>query len=384
MIPFNLPYYSGKELKSIASAMDTRILTGDQELTISCERLLEKKYGFSKVCLTNSCTSALEIAAMLIDIQPGDEVILPSYTFVSTSNAFALRGAKLVFADSKPDHPNIDEDQIEKLISSKTKAIVIVHYAGVACNMDAIIALAQKNGIRLIEDAAQCIDSFYNKKALGTFGDIACFSFHETKNIHCGEGGFIAINDATLIERVDVLRNKGTNRSAFFSGQVKKYEWVDLGFSAIPSAITTSFLYAQLLDIDKVQLKRRKLWERYFKNLSVLNESGEVKLPFIPAYASNNSHIFYLICKDRQERDELILYLKKNEIQAVFHYQSLHRSPYYLNKHDGRVLPNADRYSDCLLRLPLFYDLNLKEVDYISEKIIEFYLSPALSKGKAD
>ena len=384
MIPFNLPYYSGKELRSIASAMDTRILTGDQELTISCERLLEKKYGFSKVCLTNSCTNALEMAAMLIDIQPGDEVILPSYTYVSTANAFALRGAKLVFADSKPDHPNIDEDQIEKLISSKTKAIVIVHYAGVACNMDTIIALAKKNGIRLIEDAAQCIDSFYNKEALGTFGDIACFSFHETKNIHCGEGGFIAINDASLIERADVFRNKGTNRSAFFSGQVTKYEWVDLGFSAIPSAITTSFLYTQLLDIDKVQVRRKKIWDRYFKNLTGLNKSGKVKLPFVPAYASNNAHIFYLVCKDRQERDELILYLKKNQIQAVFHYQSLHRSPYYLNKHDGRVLSNADRYSDCLLRLPLFYDLNLKEVDYISEKIIEFYLSPSLSKEKAD
>lgn len=353
--------------------MDSKVLTGDADVTIRCERLLESKYKFKKVFLTNSCSNALEMAAILIDIQPGDEVILPSYTFVSTSNAFALRGAKLVFADSKPDHPNIDEGQIEKLISSKTKAIVIVHYSGVACNMDAIIALAKKNGIRLIEDAAQCIDSFYYKKALGTFGDIACFSFHETKNIHCGEGGFIAINDASLIERADVLRNKGTNRSAFFSGQVQKYEWVDLGLSAIPSAINSAFLYAQLLDIDKVQLKRKKIWDRYFNNLSGLNRSGKVKLPFIPAYASNNAHIFYLVCKDRRERDELILHLKKDDIQAVFHYQSLHKSPYYLDRHDGRILPNADRYSECLLRLPLFYDLNFKDVDYISEKIIEFY-----------
>ncbi|MBL7890332.1 MAG: dTDP-4-amino-4,6-dideoxygalactose transaminase [Bacteroidia bacterium] len=373
MIPFNQPYYSGNEKANIATVMGTKVLTGDTEVSLLCEQLLEKKYKFKKVFLTNSCTNALEIAAMLMDIQPGDEVILPSYTFVSTSNAFALRGAKLVFADSKSDHPNIDEVQIEKLINSKTKAIVVVHYAGVACNMDAIIALAKKNGIRLIEDAAQCIDSFYNKRALGTLGDIACFSFHETKNIHCGEGGFIAINDASLIERADVLRNKGTNRSAFFSGQVKKYEWVDIGLSAIPSAISTAFLYAQLLDIDKVQLKRKKIWERYFRNLTGLNKSGKVKLPLIPDYASNNAHIFYLICKDKQERDELILYLKKNEIQAVFHYQSLHRSPYYLDKHDGRVLSNADYYSDCLLRLPLFYDLSLKEVDYISEKIIEFY-----------
>lgn len=373
MIPFNQPYYSGNEKKAISAVMDSKVLTGDADVTIRCERLLESKYKFKKVFLTNSCSNALEMAAILIDIQPGDEVILPSYTFVSTSNAFALRGAKLVFADSKPDHPNIDEGQIEKLISSKTKAIVIVHYSGVACNMDAIIALAKKNGIRLIEDAAQCIDSFYYKKALGTFGDIACFSFHETKNIHCGEGGFIAINDASLIERADVLRNKGTNRSAFFSGQVQKYEWVDLGLSAIPSAINSAFLYAQLLDIDKVQLKRKKIWDRYFNNLSGLNRSGKVKLPFIPAYASNNAHIFYLVCKDRRERDELILHLKKDDIQAVFHYQSLHKSPYYLDRHDGRILPNADRYSECLLRLPLFYDLNFKDVDYISEKIIEFY-----------
>ncbi len=373
MISFNQPYYSGNEKKAIAAVMSTKVLTGDTEVSSHCEMLLEKKYHFKKVLLSNSCTSALEMSAMLIDIQSGDEVILPAFTFVSTANAFALRGAKLIFVDSKAEHPNMDEEQLKKLITSRTKAIVVVHYAGVACNMDEITTLAKKNGIRLIEDAAQCIDSFYNGKALGTYGDIACFSFHETKNIHCGEGGFMVINDPSLIEKADIFRNKGTNRSAFFNGQVKKYEWVDLGFSAIPNAISTAFLYAQLLDIDKVQLKRKKLWDRYFKNLSELNNVGKIKIPKIPVFASNNAHIFYLICKNKQERDQLIEYLKKNEIQAVFHYQSLHKSPYYSTKHDGRLLPNADRYSDCLVRLPLFFDLSLKDVDYISGKIIEFY-----------
>ncbi len=353
--------------------MDTKVLTGDFDLMRMAEQFLETKYKFSKVFLTNSCTMALEMAAVLVDIQPGDEIILPSYTFVSTANAFALRGAKLVFADSKSDHPNMDENELERLINLKTKAIVVVHYAGVACDMDKVISLARKNKLLVIEDAAQCIDSFYKRKALGTQGDIACFSFHETKNIHCGEGGCLVVNSPSLMHRADSIKNKGTNRSAFMRNEVKKYEWVDLGFSATPSAISVAFLYPQLLDIDKVQAKRKKIWNRYFENLSIDTLMGKVQLPNIPDYASNNAHIFYLVCKSEAERNLLIEYLKKQDIQAVFHYQTLHDSSYYSNKHDGRELLNAEKYSKCLLRLPLFFDLSLKEVDYISEKIIEFY-----------
>jgi dTDP-4-amino-4,6-dideoxygalactose transaminase len=353
--------------------MDTKVLTGDFDLMEKSQQFLENKYKFSNVFLTNSCTTALEMAALLVEIEPGDEVILPSFTYVSTANAFALRGAKLVFADSKLNHPNIDEDQIERLITTKTKAIVLVHYAGVACDMDKVISIARKNNIFVIEDAAQCIDSFYKNKALGIFGDIACFSFHETKNIHCGEGGCIVINNANLVSRADRIKNKGTNRSEFMRNEVKKYEWVDLGFSSTPSAISVAFLYPQLLDIDIVQEKRKKIWNRYLKNLSIASITDKVQLPIIPDYASNNAHIFYLVCKSENERNLLINHLKKNSIQAVFHYQSLHNSPYYLNKHNASELPQADRYSKCLLRLPLYFDLSLKEVDFISEKIIEFY-----------
>jgi dTDP-4-amino-4,6-dideoxygalactose transaminase len=373
LIPFNIPYYSGKEKKSISNVMDTKVLTGDFELMEKSQHFLENKYQFPNVFLTNSCTTALEMAALLVGIEPDDEVILPSYTYVSTANAFALRGAKLVFADSKQNHPNIDEDQIERLITPKTKAIVLVHYAGVACDMDKVIQIARKNNIFVIEDAAQCIDSYYKNKALGTFGDIACFSFHETKNIHCGEGGCIVVNNSNLVSRADRIKNKGTNRSAFMRNEVKKYEWVDLGFSSTPSAISVAFLYPQLVDIDKVQEKRKKIWNRYLENLSIASLADKVQLPIIPDYASNNAHIFYLVCKSENERNLLINHLKKNSIQTVFHYQSLHNSPYYLEKYNGPDLLQADRYSKCLLRLPLFFDLSLKEVDYISEKIIEFY-----------
>jgi len=373
LIPFNIPYYSGKEKKSISNVMDTKVLTGDFDLMEKSQQMLKGKYKFPSVFLTNSCTTALEMAALLVEIEPGDEVILPSFTYVSTANAFALRGAKLVFADSKLNHPNIDEDQIERLITTKTKAIVLVHYAGVACDMDKVIRIARKNNIFVIEDAAQCIDSFYKNKALGTFGDIACFSFHETKNIHCGEGGCLVINNANLVSRADRIKNKGTNRSEFMRNEVKKYEWVDLGFSSTPSAISVAFLYPQLLDIDIVQEKRKKIWNRYLKNLSIASITDKVQLPIIPDNASNNAHIFYLVCKSDTERNLLINHLKKNSIQAVFHYQSLHNSPYYLNKHNAPELPQADRYSKCLLRLPLYFDLSLKEVDFISEKIIEFY-----------
>ncbi|MGZ6539732.1 MAG: dTDP-4-amino-4,6-dideoxygalactose transaminase [Bacteroidia bacterium] len=373
MIPFNKPYYSGNELSYISKALDSHVLSGDTEANKMCERLLEKKYSFNKICLTNSCTTALEISAVISNIEIGDEVILPSFTYVSTANAFALRGAKLVFADSKTLNPNIDEDKIEALISPKTKVIIVMHYAGIACNMEKIKAIAKKYNLFLIEDAAQCINSFYKDKALGSIGDLGCFSFHETKNIHCGEGGLLAVNNSDLFERVEIVRNKGTNRTAFMRGEVNSYEWVDLGFSSIPSAISSAFLYTQLQQIITVQEKRLLLWNKYFELLQKLKTEGFIDLPFIPDFATNNAHIFYIICRSEKERAALIEHLKQNNIQAVFHYQTLHNSKYYTSKHDGRELPNASRYDACLLRLPLYFDLSLNEVEFISEAIIYFF-----------
>lgn len=380
MIPFNKPYYSGNEKRYIVKAMQTKILTGDMSMIRDCESFLEKKYSFPKVYLTNSCTMALEMAALIADIQPGDQVIMPSYTYVSTANAFALRGAEIMFVDSKKDHPNMDESQIEALITTKTKAIVVVHYAGVSCDFSIVKSIAKKYNILIIEDAAQCIDSFYNEMPLGSIGEIACFSFHETKNIHSGEGGFIVLNDSCLIGKAEAVRNKGTNRSAFVRGEVSKYEWLGLGFSSMPSAITAAFLFAQFEQIEKVQKRRLNCWNRYYKKLNGLQKNGNIQLPLIPEYASNNAHIFYFVCNSAQERIDLIDFLKVNNIQAVFHYQSLHASPFYKLKHDGRSMENADRYSACLLRLPMFYELTKIEQDYICEKVIEFY--SRLSKDK--
>lgn len=373
MIPFNKPYYSGKEKSYIVKAMETKVLTGDMEMLRFSESFLEKRYNFPKVFLTNSCTMALEMSALLADIQPGDEVIMPSFTYVSTANAFALRGAKIVFADSRKEHPNMDEKQIEDLITSKTKAIVVVHYAGVSCDFSIVQTIAKKYNLLIIEDAAQSIDAYYQTSSLGSLGDIACFSFHETKNIHCGEGGFIVINNSDLAGKTEVIRNKGTNRSAFARGEVSKYEWTGLGFSSMPSAISAAFLFSQLGKIDQVQKRRLKLWKSYYKKLRSLQKSKQIQLPVIPDYASNNAHIFYLVCNSAEERSSLIEFLKMNAIQAVFHYQSLHSSPFYQSKHDGRLLINADRYSNCLVRLPLFYNLTTKELDYICSKVIEFY-----------
>lgn len=373
MIPFNKPYYSGKEKRYISKAMETKTLTGDMKMIRDCEELLENQYGFEKVFLTNSCTMALEMAALIAGIQPGDEVILPSYTFVSTANAFALRGAKLLFIDSKQNHPNMDETELESLISDKTKAIVVVHYAGVANDFEVIQKIAQKHDLTIIEDAAQCIDSFYNDKPLGTLGDISCFSFHETKNIHCGEGGFIAINNPKLITKAEVVRNKGTNKAAFSKGEISKYEWVDLGYSSIPSSITAAFLFSQLEKIEKVQKRRLKLWKNYFKKLKHLQKSKQIELPVIPKYASNNAHIFYFVCASNDERNRLISFLYQEGVQAVFHYQSLHSSPFFKSKHDGRSLSNSDKYSERLVRLPLFFDLMPEEQELIISKVIEFY-----------
>ncbi len=362
-IGFNKPYLTGKETEYIHQAVLSGKISGDGSFTKRCHRFFEERFGFKKCLLTTSCTDALEMAALLIDIKPGDEVIMPSYTFVSTSNAFALRGAKIVFCDSRKDHPGMDEDLIEPLITPRTKAIVPVHYAGIACDMDKIMALAAKYSLYVIEDAAQGIDSYYTgadgvKKPLGSLGHMAAFSFHETKNIMSGEGGMIVLNDERFFDRAEIIREKGTNRSRFFRGEVDKYGWVDIGSSFLPSDIIAAFLYAQLENLDDIQQKRRKIWDAYYEGLKHLEDKGIFKLPFVPAYASNNAHMFYLVCNNLAHRDETIRLLKENDINAVFHYLSLHKSPYYTPKYDGGELSETDRYSDCLVRLPMYYELD--------------------------
>ncbi|MBA4155499.1 dTDP-4-amino-4,6-dideoxygalactose transaminase [Flavobacterium sp.] len=367
MIPFNKPYLTGKETLYIEDAVKSGKISGNGKYTQKCQTFFEQTYGFKKTLLTTSCTDALEMAAILINIKEGDEVIMPSYTFVSTANAFVLRGAKIVFADSRKDHPNIDETKIESLITSKTKAIVPVHYAGVACEMDTIMDLAKKYNLFVIEDAAQAIDSYFNgkdgmKKALGSIGHLAAFSFHETKNIISGEGGMLAINDEQFINRAEIIWEKGTNRSSFFRGEVDKYGWVDVGSSFLPSEIIAAFLWAQLENLEKIQSVRKSHWENYYSKLKDWAVENQIELPNTPNYATNNAHMFYLVCKNLEQRTSLLDYLKNNEILAVFHYISLHKSPFYQVIYKGNELPEADRFTDTLVRLPLFYELNFDKV----------------------
>jgi dTDP-4-amino-4,6-dideoxygalactose transaminase len=378
IVPFNKPYITGKESGYINEALLSGKISGDGNFTKKCHSFFEDRYQFKKCLLTTSCTDALEMAAILIDIQKGDEVIMPSYTFVSTANAFILRGAKIVFCDSRIDHPNIDEQKIEALITPKTKAIVPVHYAGVACNMDVIMELAKKYKLFVIEDAAQAIDSFYTdkygiKKALGSIGHLAAFSFHETKNIISGEGGMLVINDEQFLQRAEIIREKGTNRSAFFRGEVNKYGWVDIGSSFLPSDLIAAFLYAQLLQIDTIQAKRKEIWEQYYALLQSLQAEGNFTIPSIPSYATNNGHAFYLILENLEQRNILIKLLYENGVAAVFHYLSLHRSDFYAAAHDGRELPESDKYTDRLLRLPLFYDLQESKIELICNLIKKYF-----------
>jgi dTDP-4-amino-4,6-dideoxygalactose transaminase len=372
-IPFNKPYLSGRELDYISKAVANGRTSGNRDYTAACHSFFKQQYGFRKSLLTTSCTDALEMTSILANIQPGDEVILPSFTFVSTANAFALRGAKLVFADSQAGQPNIDHHSLEALVNPKTKAIVPVHYAGVACHMDAIMDLAQRHELLVIEDAAQAIDSFFNGNALGGIGHMAAFSFHETKNIICGEGGMLNVNDPSYAARAEIIWEKGTNRAAFYRGEVDKYGWVDVGSSFLPSDLLAAFLFAQLEHLEQIQSRRKAIWERYYQNLKALEMAQGVGLPHIPEYATNNGHMFYLVCNSLDERSGLIDHLKASGIHAVFHYLSLHTSPYYSAKHDGRHLPQTDRYTDCLLRLPLYYELRDAELDYICEKVLEYY-----------
>lgn len=373
MIPFNKPYLTGKETEYILEAVRSGHISGDGLFTKKCHEFFEKKYGFKKVFLTTSCTDAMEMAAILFNIQPGDEVIMPSYTFVSTANAFVLRGAKIVFADSQADFPNLDTSQIESLISTRTKAIVPVHYAGIACEMDEIMGLARKYNLLVMEDAAHAIDSYYKGKPLGSFGHLAAFSFHETKNIISGEGGMLVVNDEKFIERAEIIREKGTNRSKFFKGEVNKYGWVDIGSSFLPSEIIAAFLYAQVENLDSIQEKRKHLWKTYYDGLKPLAEKNCLSLPEVPAFKTNNAHLFFLLCRSRQERSDLIGYLKDKGVLAVFHYLGLHNSQYYKSRHGGRDLPCCDNFAGCLLRLPLYYELTVEEVNDIVALISSFY-----------
>ena len=376
-IPFNKPYLTGKEAHYMYEAVYSGKISGNGKYTKKCQNYFEKRYGFNKCLLTTSCTDALEMAAILLEVGDGDEIILPSYTFVSTANAFELHGVKLRFTDSRKDHPGIDEDSIIPLISDKTKAIVVVHYAGVAVDMDKIMDIANKHNLYVVEDAAQAIDSYYynsdgQKVPLGSIGHLATFSFHETKNIVSGEGGMLVINDKQFERRAEIIWEKGTNRSEFFRGEVDKYGWVDIGSSFLPSDIVAGFLYAQLEHLADIQRKRINLWNIYYENLAKI-DSNLFELPHIPGFATNNGHMFYIVCKNESIRTNLIDNLKKYNIQAVFHYLSLHKSPYFKNKYKGDRLINSDKYSDRLLRLPMYNDLKEEDAIYIANTINNYY-----------
>lgn len=374
-IPFNKPHLTGKEAHYMYQAVFDGHLSGNGKYTKLCQHFFEERYGFKKCLLTTSGTDALEMCAMLCDLKPGDEVIIPSYTFVSTALAFLREGAKVVFADSMKRNPNLDAEQLESLITPKTRVIVPVHYAGVACDMDKIMEIANRHNLLVVEDAAQAIDSYYKGRPLGGIGHLAAFSFHETKNITAGgEGGLLVVNDERFIRRAEIIWEKGTNRAEFFRGAVNKYGWVDMGSSFLPAEINAAFLWAQLENLDEIQSKRKALWETYDKLLKPLSEKEYFQLPDMPEYASNNAHMFYLVFPDLEKRTALIQHLKDNGIMAVFHYLSLHSSAYYQDKHDGRALPECDRYADTLVRLPMYYDLEIEEVAEICDVIKRFYV----------
>jgi dTDP-4-amino-4,6-dideoxygalactose transaminase len=374
MIPFNKPYLTGKEMHYMYQAVYSGKISGNGMFTQKCQHFFEERYGFKKALLTTSCTDALEMCALLADIKPGDEVIIPSYTFVSTALAFVRQGAKIVFADSRPDHPGIDEDKIEPLITPKTRAIVPVHYAGVGCDMDKIMVLADKYNLLVIEDAAQAIESFYisrngTKKALGSIGHLAAFSFHETKNINSGEGGLLAINDDKFIQRSEIIWEKGTNRAEFFRGEVNKYGWVDIGSSFLPSEIIAAYLWAQLENLENIQKRRIEIWNQYYNSLEEWGKSYNIKLPIIPGYATNNGHMFYLVFPESTIREQVIKDLKEMGILSVFHYLSLHKSQYYTSTTNPPLLPCSEKYSECLLRLPFYLEITHEQVAFISDTL---------------
>ena len=375
MISFNVPPYIGKEDKYIKQAIDSRKICGDGQFTKKCNEKFEEITGAKKVLMTTSGTSALEMAALLADIKSGDEVIMPSYTFVSTANAFVLRGATIVFVDIRPDTMNIDENLIEDAINEKTKAIVPVHYGGVACEMDAICDIAKRHNLVVVEDAAQGVMSFYKGRALGSIGDFGCYSFHETKNYSMGEGGAVLVNHEKNVERAEIIREKGTNRTKFFRGQVDKYTWIDLGSSYLQSELNCAYLYAQIENPDIINNDRLQSWNTYYELLTPLKEKGCIDLPVVPEGCVHNAHMFYIKTKDIEERSKLIAFLKENGIGAVFHYIPLHSSP--AGQQFGRF-HGEDKYttkeSERLLRLPMYYGLEKKDIEYVVSKIKEFYI----------
>lgn len=373
-IPFNIPFTTGKELNYIQEAIESGHLSGNGPFTRKCQSFFEDRYGFNKCLLTTSCTDALEMAALLIDIKPDDEVIIPSFTFVSTALAFTRQGAVIKFVDSRSDHPGMNEIMVESMITDRTRAIVVVHYAGIACDMDIIMSIAKKYSLFVVEDSAHALNSYYKRRPLGSIGHFACFSFHETKSIHSGEGGMLVVNNERFSRRAEILWEKGTNRCEFHRGKADKYGWVDTGSSFLPSEITAAFLYAQLENIDQIQEQRIKIWNQYYKGLVNLSKSGHFALLHVPEYCTNNAHIFFLICRNRDERDGLIDYLKECKILSVFHFLCLHKSEY--NKLTGVKsphLPNALRYEERLIRLPFFVGLKDKNIDEIVSRIGEYY-----------
>lgn len=372
-INFNKPHITGTEYEYIADAISTGKISGNGKYTTLCQDLVRKTIGIKKTLLTTSCTDALEMSAILSNFSIGDEVIIPSYTFVSTALAFVREKAKIVFADSETMHPNIDVKKIQELITPKTKAIVAVHYAGISCDMEELTKVAKDNNLLLIEDAAQAIGGKFKSINLGSIGDFATFSFHETKNIQCGEGGLLSINNEKYMKRAEIIWEKGTNRAEFFRGEVNKYEWVDIGSSFLPSEISAAFLYAQLRDFENIMQKRIEIWNHYYARLFDLHQKGHLKLPYIPVYASNPAHMFYIELPTLEVRDNLKEWLNKNSIQAVTHYLTLHRSPYYSKFHDGRILENSEKFENCLLRLPLFYDLSKNDIDFVCDSIQSFF-----------
>lgn len=373
IVPFNQQHFTGRELEYIQDCMNCGRISGDGKYTAACQQFFEEKYHFRKTFLTTSCTDALEMAALLLNIEPGDEVIAPSYAFVSTVNPFVLRGAKIIFADSLPNHPNIDISHVETLVTPRTKAVVVVHYAGVAVDMDQLLQLSSKHGFAVVEDAAQAIDAYYKGQPLGGFGSFGAFSFHETKNIVSGEGGMLVVNDSNYVRRAEIIREKGTNRTAFFRGAADRYGWTDIGSSFLPSDMIAAFLYAQLESMERIQKTRTQIWNHYAQELQSLIEQGCFLGPEIPEFASNNAHVYYIVLPSLQRRSELISFLKQAGISAHFHYLSLHKSPYFSSQYAGAELPNSDRFSDCLLRLPLFCDMKAEQQEYVIEKMKAFF-----------
>ena len=373
-IPFNVPPATGREAECLAQAIANKKICGDGPFTKKCHEWFEKKTGAPKVLLTTSGTSALEMAALLCNVQPGDEVILPSYTFVSTADAFVQRGAKIVYVDIRPDTMNIDETKIEAAITDKTTVICVVHYAGVACEMDTIMEIARRHNLKVVEDAAQGVMSWYKGRALGTIGDVGCYSFHETKNYTMGEGGAVLVNHPEQVEQAEIYREKGTNRSKFIRGQIDKYTWVDYGSSYLPSDLNAAYLWPQLEDADKIYNDRMNSWNRYYELLKPLAENGTIELPFIPKECTQNAHMFYIKCKDLEERTALIAFLKEKSIYSAFHYIPLHTAP--AGQRFGRFAGEdvyTTRESERLTRLPMYYGLTEEEIHTVVSAVMEFY-----------